>query len=130
VKNKRLDSRNEKEVETIVSSHFLGSNMIRKMKWKCCRFFCALHPDMRERWAQGWGRRIKQGGALIALAFPVTEGAPAMSGPPFPVQVEDYRKVLEPQGFTCIDVLPVEKECATTPQRAGLETMTVWLKVE
>lgn len=85
---------------------------------------------MRDEGAKGWVLRMKEGGALVELAFPVTKLMPKMVGPPFAVQVEDYRKVLEPQGFTCISVLPVEKTNATTARRAGFEILTVWLKVE
>lgn len=85
---------------------------------------------MRQKWAEGWARRIKEGGALIALAFPVTDPNPSQTSPPFPVQLEDYQKVLEPQGFTCISELPVAPENATTPAREGKEILTVWMKVK
>jgi methyl halide transferase len=91
-----------------------------------CRFFCALHPGMREAWAAGWARRIKPGGALVALCFPVTYAD--RMGPPWPVTVEDYENVLIPRGFVCAGIQPVEDADATTPARAGKEILTIWMK--
>ena len=91
-----------------------------------CRFFCALHPGMREDWADGWARRIRSGGTLLALCFPVTSAD--KMGPPWPVAVEDYEAVLLPRGFVCAGIQPVEPVDATTPARAGKEILTIWMK--
>lgn len=89
-------------------------------------FFCALHPGMREDWADGWARRIRSGGTLLALCFPVTSAD--KMGPPWPVAVEDYEAVLLPRGFVCAGIQPVEPVDATTPARAGKEILTIWMK--
>eukprot|EP00892_Ulva_mutabilis_P009053 jgi/Ulvmu1/651/UM010_0022.1 len=89
-------------------------------------FFCALHPDMRRAWAEGWARRLRSGGTLLALAFPIEEKG--REGPPWPLQVSDYEEALVPCGFRCIKLEPVVPEKATQPKRAGREILTVWVK--
>lgn len=37
------------------------------------QFFCALHPEMRGRWAATWARLIRPGGRLVTLVFPIGE---------------------------------------------------------
>lgn len=91
-----------------------------------CRFFCALHPGMRESWADGWARRIAPGGHLVALCFPVTDEV--REGPPWPVSVAAYEAVLAPRGFKCVGEHPVPEEDATVPARVGKEILTIWTK--
>lgn len=58
-------------------------------------FFCALHPTMRQDWAAAWARHLKPDALLVCLAFPLNH---TQEGPPWPVTVDDYKKLLLPQG--------------------------------
>lgn len=91
-----------------------------------CSFFCALHPDMRRAWAEGWARRLRSGGTLIALAFPLEDSQ--REGPPWPLRLADYEAALGPCGFTCVKQEPVAPAMATQEKRAGRETLTQWVK--
>jgi SAM-dependent methyltransferase len=71
-------------------------------------FFCALPPTLRAAWGARTAALLAPGGRLLTLAFPLaTEVAaaddPAAAGPPFPVSIEAYRRVLEPHGVTVED---------------------------
>lgn len=93
---------------------------------RACRFLCAIHPDMRRAWAEGWARRLCSGGTLIALAFPIEDSD--REGPPWPLQLSMYEAVLEPCGFTCVAQEPVPEAMATSCKRAGREILTRWVK--
>lgn len=41
-------------------------------QWKIFRFFCAIEPEMRSRWAMQIQNLLKPDGELITLMFPVT----------------------------------------------------------
>ena len=92
----------------------------------CCRFFCALHPDMRRAWAEGWARRLRPGGTLIALAFPIEDSD--RIGPPWPLQLADYEAALVLCGFKCVRQAAVPPAQATVPDRAEREILTLWVK--
>jgi hypothetical protein len=62
------------------------------------RFFCALHPTMREDWAKSWARHMRPGGQLITLIFPV-EAEPRDGGPPWYVHPDMYTAVLTANGI-------------------------------
>lgn len=81
---------------------------------------------MRGAWAEGWSRAIKPGGKLIALCFPIElEDRP---GPPWPLQMADYEKALQPCGFKCTHSESVAEADATTSGRVGKEILTVWTR--
>lgn len=63
-----------------------------------CRFLCAMHPDMRGRWAEAWASQIMPGGELVTLMFPVDAAKPRDEGPPFPLTPELYTELLSPHG--------------------------------
>ena len=63
-----------------------------------CRFLCAMHPDMRGRWAEAWARQIMPGGELVTLMFPVDAAKPCDEGPPFPLTPALYTELLSPHG--------------------------------
>jgi hypothetical protein len=64
----------------------------------CRRFLCALHPDMRQSWAEGWAGALKPGGELVTLLFPVDPALEGVQGPPWPVTPELYRELLSGEG--------------------------------
>lgn len=88
-------------------------------------FFCALPPSLRA----SWGKRIcellnqQAGGRLLTLMFPVHDADP-MVGPPFPVHVEDYVKVLEPHGVK-LESEPYKNEDSVRG-RADIELVGWW----
>lgn len=62
-----------------------------------CRFFCAMDPAMRKKWAQAWSSWLQPGGEVVTLMFPVeSEGR---EGPPWPVPVELYDDTLKLEGL-------------------------------
>jgi hypothetical protein len=81
---------------------------------------------MRKGWAEGWNRRLKCGGHLIALQYPVVE--PGQDGPPWPVSFDAYEEVLQPCGFECVLREDVAPALATKEGRQGREIFTVWRK--
>ncbi|CAL8462654.1 g2187 [Coccomyxa elongata] len=90
-------------------------------------FLCAMHPDMRDRWAEAWARQIKPGGELVTLMFPVDASMPRDQGPPFPLTPELYSELLSPHGFsrTCFDAVPKEQ---SHEGRQGKEFIARWIK--
>ncbi|MCG5644897.1 TPMT family class I SAM-dependent methyltransferase [Flavobacteriaceae bacterium LSUCC0859] len=56
-------------------------------------FFCALHPELREAYAQKMHGILKKGGTLQGLLFqfPLTD-----QGPPFGGSLEEYLDLFEP----------------------------------
>jgi hypothetical protein len=95
-------------------------------------FFCALPPNLREQWAQRMSTLLKPNtGRLLTLIFPVLEGVDMntsrgpLKGPPFPVTVDDYKRVLEPLGFRIVEG-PYEHE-DTVDSRKGQEFVCWWV---
>ena len=60
------------------------------------RFFCALHPTMRQDWARTWAKLIKPGGYLVTLEWPIRPDD--KTGPPWPVSPQIYSDLLVPLG--------------------------------
>jgi len=81
-------------------------------------FFCALHPSVREAWAQKMSSLIKKDGELLTLIFPIKK-EPDDLGPPFHVTMDAYANVLLRNGFECsmLELLPPE---LCHPGRDGL----------
>ena len=96
-------------------------------------FFCAIHPSMREAWAQSWTELLRPGGTLIATVFPVFPDGKnpfladkEMAGPPWPVVPDDY-KVLEKHGFELVSMSKVADGGSHQP-RTGMEWVGIWRK--
>mmetsp|Transcript_9801 Transcript_9801/g.14710 ORF Transcript_9801/g.14710 Transcript_9801/m.14710 type:complete len:270 (-) Transcript_9801:100-909(-) len=91
-------------------------------------FFCALPHNLRQPWGKRMGKLVKRGGRLLTLVYPIDErngNNESAVGPPFPVTVEEYEKVLFPEGFV------KESECTseeTVPQRKGRELVVWWVR--
>lgn len=68
-------------------------------------FLCALDPSLRYSWAQKMQEIIKPGGEVLTLIFPIVE---KVGGPPFAVDLQLVKNLLEPAGFECVelDMLP------------------------
>mmetsp|Transcript_95959 Transcript_95959/g.277113 ORF Transcript_95959/g.277113 Transcript_95959/m.277113 type:complete len:250 (+) Transcript_95959:23-772(+) len=66
-----------------------------------CTFLCALDISVRERWAAKHAELLAKGGRLVTCVFPICakEG-----GPPYAMTVQLVRDLLEPLGFSAIDV--------------------------
>lgn len=90
-------------------------------------FLCALHPDMRQKWAQAWAKHLKPGGELVTLIFPVDPAREGVTGPPWAVTPELYTGLL--QGlFDCVSLEPVPPE-QSHPTREGKEFLGRWRRV-
>lgn len=90
-------------------------------------FFCAIHPTMREGWAQSWSKHIKPGGILVTSIFPDFEDR-SITGPPWPVWPDLYKEVLGNAGFTLRSLEKVD-ESKSHPGRGGKEWLAVWDKI-
>lgn len=92
-------------------------------------FFCALPHNLRQQWGERMGELVKEGGRLLTLVYPIDKkngNNESADGPPFPVTVEEYEKVLFPEGFVKESEY-VSKE--TVPQRRGRESVVWWVRV-
>jgi SAM-dependent methyltransferase len=58
--------------------------------------YCAIEPSKRDLFAKSSALVLKENGILISLLFPI-EDRPG--GPPYGVQIEDFRKRHEAHGF-------------------------------
>lgn len=99
-------------------------------------FFCAIKPELRSKWGKRMSTLLKpSSGRLLTLMFPTmvppqstsspTSATTTLEGPPFPVSVEDYKSVLEPNGFEMLDGNPYEHEDTIGPRR-GNEYVCWW----
>jgi SAM-dependent methyltransferase len=91
-------------------------------------FFCALDPKLRGNWAERMSTLLKpKTGRLLTLIFPFLEGVDTsgpLRGPPFPVTVQDYKRVLEPLGFEAVEGPYVSEH--TVESRKGQEYICWW----
>ena len=89
-------------------------------------FFCALPPALRPDWGRQIARLLcPQNGRLLTFIYPIVPGAPREEGPPYPVTLDDYRSVLEPNGI----VLTTDGAYAsdhTVDVRKGKELVAFW----
>jgi len=90
-------------------------------------FFCAIHPSMREGWAQSWSKHLKSGGTLVTSIFPDFEDR-SITGPPWPVWPDLYKEVLDTAGFTLRSLEKVD-EGKSHSGRGGKEWLAVWDKI-
>jgi len=93
-------------------------------------FFCALPPVLRPDWGERTAQLLKpKTGRLLTLMFPVVnvnnDSNTALEGPPFPVTVDDYRRVLEPHGVHVEDGYPRSSSDTIAPRR-GKELVCWW----
>lgn len=90
-------------------------------------FFVALDPGLRPKWAEGMKRNlIPKTGVLATLLFPlspVTLKDEEAQGPPYPITLENYKKVLDPLGF---EIIGIEKEINSIKPRQGKEILVYW----
>ena len=104
-------------------------------------FCCALPPALRAAWAHTCAQRIKQGGSLLHLAFPLDRGqrsaatlkalgakAPGHSpvdpgdGPPFVLDLQELAGYLAPNFV--LETLALDVPSA--PSRDGREALLLW----
>lgn len=64
-------------------------------------FLCALDPSVRAAWAQKMADLVQPGGELLTLIYPICDKP---DGPPFAVNLELVRGLLEPVGFECLEL--------------------------
>lgn len=90
-------------------------------------FFCALHPSVRQDWANKMAALVAPGGELCTIMFPLEDDStkfaygPNGDTPPFRVTVQDYTSILEPLGFENFLLEKLSPELAH-PGRNGLDT--------
>jgi SAM-dependent methyltransferase len=90
--------------------------------------FCAITPAQRAGWGTRMATLLRPGGSLLTLAFPLAPDEvaadPMAAGPPHPVSIAEYRRVLEPHGFT-ITAGP-RPSAMSVAARAGTESVVWW----
>jgi SAM-dependent methyltransferase len=89
-------------------------------------FMSALHPSLRAK----WGETIcnlsgSDTGCLLTLMFPLMKAPVELKGPPFAVQLDSYRQVLEPFGMLIESDYPRESPY-TIARRVGQEQVCWW----
>jgi hypothetical protein len=103
-------------------------------------FFCALPPTRRKEWGERTSQLlVPETGRLLTFIFPIlkqddtdeddhtdeSDSNRLPTGPPFPVTVKDYRRVLEPVGVQMESDHAYENS-DTVPQRVGTELVCWW----
>eukprot|EP00282_Hemiselmis_andersenii_P008852 CAMPEP_0114138500 /NCGR_PEP_ID=MMETSP0043_2-20121206/16354_1 /TAXON_ID=464988 /ORGANISM="Hemiselmis andersenii, Strain CCMP644" /LENGTH=213 /DNA_ID=CAMNT_0001232471 /DNA_START=125 /DNA_END=766 /DNA_ORIENTATION=+ len=86
-------------------------------------FLCAIDPSTRSAWAETHKRLIKPGGELVTLIYPIRPKDD--NGPPYAMDTELVRGLLEPQGFVCESMVPVP-HAKSHPGREGMEVLARW----
>jgi 2-polyprenyl-3-methyl-5-hydroxy-6-metoxy-1,4-benzoquinol methylase len=94
-------------------------------------FLCALHPTMREDWADKYKELIKPGGELFTLIFPLSTtnvfGRKDGDGPPHMINYDIVRDLLEKRGFVNIENRPCDM---SFEQRKDNEWIARWVLKE
>jgi len=91
-------------------------------------FFCAIQPELRPAWGSKVSSLLSPGGRLLTLVFPIDEDNafnPDANGPPFPVSVAAYEKVLSPHGLVRVST---ERSEASVSPRRDRELVVWWEK--
>jgi hypothetical protein len=87
-------------------------------------FFSSLPPTLRQNWGEQIASILEpQGGLLLTIIFPILPDE-EMIGPPYPVSVEDYAKVLNIHGIATKRA-PFESPHSVR-SRAGKELVCYW----
>jgi len=86
-------------------------------------FLCAIDPSTRGAWAETHKRLIKPGGELATLIYPIRPKDD--HGPPYAMNTDLVRSLLEPQGFVCESMEPVPA-AKSHPGREGMEVLARW----
>lgn len=80
-------------------------------------FFCALHPDLRPRYAPALRRWLATGGELWAIVLRTD----TFDRPPFDVTPEAYAELLRAAAFEIVETRALQSE--SHPARRGRETL-------
>ena len=88
-------------------------------------FFCALDPADRGEWADAMKRLVKPQCMLATLLFPYEDPVSGREGPPWPINTELVRGVLD-GAFIEVEVSRVEESHAG---REGREHLALWRRV-
>ncbi|KAG6466330.1 probable thiol methyltransferase 2 [Zingiber officinale] len=83
-------------------------------------FFCAIDPSLRSAWAERIRELLKPDGELITLIYLISD---QKEGPPYNNTVDDYEKVLNPVGFSCV---AIEDNEIAVERRKGSEKIGRW----
>ncbi|MFO0660220.1 MAG: hypothetical protein U0165_10365 [Polyangiaceae bacterium] len=86
-------------------------------------FLCAITPAQRAQWAAKMSELVAPRGQLVTLIYPAVsaEERPDGMGPPFRLNVEDVRSLLEPR-WEALEIKPVVGH----ENRKGKEWLARW----
>ncbi|KAK2463815.1 hypothetical protein APHAL10511_004120 [Amanita phalloides] len=87
-------------------------------------FFVAIHPSERSEWGRQMGALVKQGGYLIAIAFPMEPET--NFGPPWYIRPDHYDEPLAGAFKKVLDKVP---ENLPAGWSEGLQHLMVWQRV-
>ena len=77
-------------------------------------FLCALDPSVRAQWAERTASLLAPDGALLTCIFPIAPGK--VGGPPYALDFDLVRGLLEPVGLRAVEVRdPMPPEAAHAP---------------
>jgi len=105
-----------------------------------CTFLCALHPEVRLKWAARMGELVKPGGTVVSLVFPIATGwgnsvvqsvRYYAAGPPYSLTTAIVEELLAPHGFTkqsAEDPLPPESAHLPNNPMAFESALAVFVK--
>lgn len=91
-----------------------------------CTFLCAIPPERRAEWAAQMDALLTADGTLVTLIFPV-KTPPFEGGPPYCMSVELVRALLEPRGFSAVELHEVPEAELARGGFAG-EWIGTWRK--
>ena len=81
-------------------------------------FLCALEPSTRVAWANKMAELIRTGGLLLTVIFPLNKLEEG--GPPFSVNLDMFKELLEPVGFECIELRLLPSDMCHPGRDGGL----------
>lgn len=90
-------------------------------------FLCALHPTMRDAWADKYKELVRPGGELFTLIYPLRVTSTIVfvnnEGPPYLINYELVKDLLEKRGFVNIE----NRACDQSfEKRKGNEWIARW----
>lgn len=129
------DGKNDQQVDCITSSLNRSEEASFDFIFDYT-FFCAIPPTRRKEWGERTSQLlVPETGRLLTFMFPILKqddytdesdsSCLPTKGPPFPVTVKDYRRVLEPVGVQMESDHAYENR-DTVPQRVGTELVCWW----
>ncbi len=82
-------------------------------------FLCALDPSIRPLWANKMAELVKPSGELLTIIYPIDDKKEG--GPPFRVNLDLYKELLESVGFECLELRMLPSELCHPGRDGGAD---------